>query len=50
MKDYSLNFEDFTTFILNYKIENNLIIVKIASGENYVIPYTLKNEKKYLSK
>lgn len=48
MKDYSLNFEDFTTFILNYKIENNLIIVKIASGENYVIPYTLKNEKKIL--
>lgn len=45
MKNYSLNFEDSKTFILNYKVEDNQIIVNLASRENYVIPYTLENEK-----
>ena len=30
MKDYSLNYEDSKTFILNYKIEDNQIIVNLA--------------------
>lgn len=48
MKDYSLNYDDSKTFILNYKIEDNQIIVNLASGEEYIIPYSLKNEKKLL--
>lgn len=48
MKDYSLNYEDSKTFILNYKIEDNQIIVNLASGEEYIIPYSLENEKKLL--
>lgn len=50
MKDYSLNYEDSKTFILNYKIEHNQIIVILASGENYVIPYSLENEKNLLER
>jgi len=49
MKDYSLNYEASKTFILNYKIEDNQIIVNLASGEEYIIPYSLKNEKKLLA-
>ena len=50
MKDYSLNFEDSKTFILNYRVEDNQIIVNLASGENYVIPYTLENGKNLLER
>ena len=50
MKNYSLNYEDSKTFILNYKIEDNQIIVNLASGEEYVIPYSLENEKNLLNR
>lgn len=50
MKDYSLNYDDSKTFILNYKIEYNRIIVNLASGEEYIISYLSENEKKLLEK
>ncbi len=50
MKDYSLNPEERKQFITSYRIKNNEIIVKLASGENYVIPYNEQNEKKVLSR
>lgn len=50
MKNYSLNFNDSKTFILNYKVEDNQIIANLASGEDYVIPYTLENEKNLLER
>ena len=50
MKDYSLSYDGSKTFVLNYKIEDNQIIVNLASGENYVIPYSLENEKKLLER
>lgn len=49
MKNYSLNYNDSKAFILNYKIEDNKIIINLASGEKYVIPYSLENEKKLLT-
>lgn len=48
MKDYSLNSKDSKTFILNYKVEDNQIVVNLASSENYIIPYTKDNERKIL--
>lgn len=48
MKDYSLDYENSRTFVLNYSVNNNQITVNLASGENYVIPYTIENEKKLL--
>lgn len=50
MKDYSNNFIDARKFILSYKIESEKIVAKLASGEEYVIPYTEDNENKILSK
>ncbi len=50
MKDYSLNLEASKTFILNYIVKDNQIIVNLANGENYVIPYTIRNEKKILKR
>lgn len=50
MKDYSQNYEDYTKFILSYKIENNKIIAKLASGRLYTIPYSKENEQKIISK
>lgn len=50
MKNYTLNSEDAKSFILNYEIENNKIIIKFANNENYIIPYTEKNEKKILNR
>lgn len=47
MKYYTLNSKDATSFILNYEIKNNQIIVNYANGEHYIIPYTNDNEKKY---
>ena len=48
MKDYSLNYEDSKTFILNYKIEDNQIIVNLACKKECIIPYSLVNEKELL--
>lgn len=48
MRDYSLNLEDSKTFVLNYTIKENQIIVNLAKGENFIIPYTPENEKKLL--
>lgn len=50
MKDYSHNYEEYTKFILSYKIENNKIIVKLANGDLYTIPYTEENEQKIISR
>lgn len=50
MKDYSLNKEDSNFFILSYKVNNQEIILNLASGEKYKIPYTIKNEKKILKR
>ena len=36
-------------FILNYKIKKNKIIIKLASGERYEIPYNEENEEKILN-
>lgn len=48
MKNYALNFEASRTFILNYKIAENEIRVNFASGEKYIIPYSLENERRIL--
>ena len=50
MKNYSKSYKESKTFILSYKIENGKLIIKLASGELYVIPYSNKNEQKILSK
>ena len=50
MKDYSLNYEDSKTFILNYKIEDNKIIVNLACKKECIIPYSLVNEKELENK
>ncbi len=50
MKDYTLNFKDAKSFILNYEIKDNQIMVNYANGEHYIIPYTNDNEKKILKK
>ena len=50
MKDYTLNFEEAVSFILNYEIKDNQIIVNYANGEHYIIPYTNDNEEKILKK
>ena len=49
MKHYTLNSKDATSFILNYEIKDNQIIVNYANGEHYIIPYTNDNEKKIIS-
>ena len=52
MKDYSLNLEESKKFILNYEIEEATknLIINLASGEKYPVPYTIENEKKILKK
>lgn len=50
MKDYSLNFDDSKEFILSYKLEYGKIVIKLASGELYSIPYSKDNENKVISK
>lgn len=50
MKDYSLNKEEEKRFILNYDIVDDKIIVKLASGEKYTVPYTRENEMEILDK
>lgn len=49
MGDYTFNKKDKETFIMKYEIgENNNIIIHFASGKDYIIPYTVSNEKKIL--
>lgn len=50
MKDYTLNSEEAVSFILNYEIKDNQIIVNYANGEHYIISYTNDNEEKILKK
>lgn len=50
MNVYTLNIEDRKKFILNYKIKNGNIIIRLASKEKYVIPYTEENEQKILER
>lgn len=50
MKDYSLNLEDSKTFVLNYIVINNQIMVRFANGEGYFIPYNAENEVKLLKR
>lgn len=50
MKDYSLDFEDSKTFVLNYEVKDNHITINLATGEKYVIPYTIENEIKLLKR
>lgn len=50
MKDYSMNSRNAKTFVLNYTVKDNQIIVHFANGENYVIPYTAENEVKLLKR
>ena len=45
MRNYSTNYEDYQEYILSYKIENKEIIIKLATNELYVIPYTKENER-----
>ena len=45
MKGYTLNKEDERTFILNYEVKDNKIIVNFASGKKYEVPYTEEDEK-----
>ena len=49
MKDYS-TLDNYKEFILSYKIVDNKIIVKLASLEDYIIPYTKENENKIIHK
>lgn len=50
MKDYSLNKEQRKMFILKYEIVDENIILHLASGEKYSIPYSEENEKEVLRK
>ena len=49
MKDLS-TLDNYKEFILSYKIVDNKIIVKLASQEDYIIPYTKENENKIIDK
>lgn len=50
MRDYSLNSEERKQFILYYTVVDSNLIVKLASGEDYVIPYNEVNVQKVLSR
>jgi hypothetical protein len=50
MKDHSKNKEDARTYILSYEVINNEIILKLASGEKYIVPYSEENEMKVIDK
>lgn len=50
MKDYSEHTKEKKTFILNYKIKKNMIIVKYADGTIEKIPYHQGNEELILDK
>ena len=46
MKDYSKSLEERREFILSYEIKDEQIIIKLAKGKHYPIPYTEENLKK----
>lgn len=48
MKNYELDLDKSKYFILNYEIVKDEIIVNLATGDKYPIPYTIENEKKIL--
>jgi len=53
MRDYSLTEEEKAKFILRYEIVNKIvggkrIVIKFATGEEQVIPYSTENEKRVL--
>lgn len=50
MKDYTLNSEEQKTFILNYSIIRNNIVMWLANGEKCVIPYSEKSELEVLER
>ena len=50
MKNYSLSKEEAMTFILNYNIEGDKIVINLASGNSYEVENTSKNEKIILEK
>ena len=51
MKNYFIEDKEISkTFILNYEIENDQIIVYLGSEEKYTIPYTKENEEIILKK
>lgn len=50
MKDYSLNKTERYNFILKYEIDHENIILYLASGEKYPIPYNEENEGAVLKK
>lgn len=45
MKNFSMKRKESKTFILSYKVEKEQMIIRLASKEKYLIPYTLENEK-----
>lgn len=49
MKNYSSDSENAKTFILNYSIKDDKIIVNLASNKEYTIPYSIDNEKRILN-
>ncbi len=48
MKYYSFDYENSGEFILNYRIENNQIIINLASGKKYITPYSIDTERRLL--
>ena len=50
MKNYSINEYQKKSFILNYCVKDNNIIVNLANGNNYMIPYSIENEKMILER
>lgn len=48
VKDYTLNEEEKSSFILNYKKVNDKVIIKYADGRPFVMPYTIELEKELL--
>ena len=50
MKDYTLDPKDAASFILNYEIKDNQIIINYAKGKHYIIPYTNDDEEILLKK
>ena len=49
MKDYTTKRKDAKSFVLNYKVEDDKIIIKHATGKEFIIPYTKENEEKIIS-
>jgi hypothetical protein len=50
VKDYTKDYDETKRFIKEYDIVDNEIVIRLASGEKYIIPYNEINEKKVLEK